>query len=64
MEKVHGKGLGKDFCRNVVIFGIDNISSPDTDSWKKNKFLVLVEGPTQYINDNTGTAEKNQYLLK
>ena len=62
-----GKGswsFGKEFARNVVILGIDNISSSHTDSWKKNKFLVLVEGPTQYINDNTGTAEKNQYLLK
>ena len=61
-----GKGswsFGKDFARNVVIFGIDNISSSHTDSWKKTKFSVLVEGPTQYINGSTGTAEKNQYLL-
>ena len=37
------------FARNVVIFGVDNISSSHTDN-QKNNFLVLVEGPTD-IND-------------
>ena len=41
--------FGNGFARNVVIFGVDNISSSHTDN-QKNNFLVLVEGPTD-IND-------------
>ena len=50
--------FGNDFARNVVIFGVDNSSSSHTDN-QKNKFLVLREGPTQGINDSTGSAEKS-----
>ena len=47
----------KDFARNVVIFDVDDSSSSHTDN-RKNNFLVIGEGPTQGINDSTGTAEK------
>ena len=50
--------FGNDFARNVVIFSCDNSSSSHTDN-RKNNFLVLGEGPTQGINDSTGSAEKN-----
>ena len=46
-----------DFARNVVIFDVDDSSSSHTDN-RKNNFLVIGEGPTQGINDSTGTAEK------
>ena len=49
--------FGNDFARNVVIFGVANNSSSHIDNKKKN-FLVLGEGPTQGINDSTGSAEK------
>ena len=42
------------FTRNVAIFGVDNSSSSHTDNRKSN-FLVLGEGPTDYIN---GSREK------
>ena len=44
-----------------MIFGVDNSSSYQTDNGKNN-FLVLVEGPTQGINDSTGAAEKKLVL--
>ena len=50
--------FGNGFARNVVIFGVDNSSSSHTDN-QKNNFLVLREGPTQGINDSTGSAEKS-----
>ena len=34
--------FGKEFARNVIIFGVDNSSSSHTDNQKKN-FLVLGE---------------------
>ena len=49
--------FGDDFARNVVIFGVDNSSSSHTDN-RKNNFLVLSEGQTQGINDNTSETEK------
>ena len=49
--------FGNDFARNVIIFGVDNNSSSHTDN-RKNNFLVLGEGPSQGINDSTGSAEK------
>ena len=48
--------FGNDVFRNVVIFGVDNSSSSHTDN-RKNHFLVLGEGPTQGINDSSGSAE-------
>ena len=53
--------FGNGFARNVVIFGVDNSSSYQTDNGKNN-FLVLGEGPTQGINDSTGAAEKKLVL--
>ena len=56
-----GKGswsFGNDFAKNVVIIGVDNNSLSHTDN-RKDNFLVLDEGPTQGINNNTGAAEKN-----
>ena len=42
--------------KNVVIFGVSNSSSVNTNN-KKNNILVLSEGPTQRLNDATVTAE-------
>ena len=44
-----------DVSRNVKIFGIDNSSSSHADN-PKNKFLVLVEGATDDINDSIGAV--------
>ena len=44
----HGAGLqnfDNDFAKNVLIFGIDNSSSADTDN-RKNNFLLLGEDQT------------------
>ena len=45
--------LGNDLARNVVMFGAYQTPSSQTNN-RKNKFLVLVEGPP----DSTGAAEK------
>ena len=37
---------------------VDHSSSSHTNN-QENDFLVLVEGPTQGINESTVTAEKN-----
>ena len=49
--------FGNDFARNVVIFGVDNSWSFDTDNREKN-FLVLGEGPTYGITGIFGSPEK------
>ena len=54
--------FGNDFARNVVIFRFGNSSSSHTNN-RKDNFLVLGEGPTQGINDSTGSAEKNLVLI-
>ena len=46
-----------DSARNVVIFGVDNSSSSQTDNGKNN-FLVLDEGPTFSINKSFGSVQK------
>ena len=46
-----------DFARNFVISGVDNTSSSHADN-RKNKFLVLGEGPTYGINGSFGSPEK------
>ena len=46
-----------DFARNVVIFGVDNSSSPHSDN-HKNNFLILGEGTTYGINGRFGTPGK------
>ena len=50
--------LGNGFARNVLIFGVDNSSSSHTDI-RKNKFLILNEGPTYGINKRFSLLEKN-----
>ena len=58
-----GKGLwsfGNDFPGNVVIFGIDNSSSSDTNL--NNKFLVLGERPTMVLMTELGQQKKNLVL--
>ena len=43
--------------RNVIIFGADSSSSSHADN-RKNKCLVLGEGPAFGINGNFGSPEK------
>ena len=56
------RNIGNDFARNAVIFGVNNSSSSHTDN-RKNNFLELGEGPTQGINNSTGSAEKKLVLI-
>ena len=42
--------------KNVTIFGVDYSSSVDTDNNEKN-ITVLVESPTQGLDDTTIAAE-------
>lgn len=51
------RSLGNDFARNVLIFGIDNISSSHTNNWTNN-VIVLDEQPTDDINDSIATTEQ------
>ena len=47
-----GKGewnFGNDFASNVIIFGVDNSSSTQTDT-DENNVLTLSEDPTYGIN--------------
>ena len=48
---------GFDWCKNVVIFGVDDNSSVHIDNKKKKDILVLDSGPTQALDDTTITAE-------
>ena len=47
---------GFNWGKNVVIIGVDNISSVGTDNKKKDMFL-LDEGTMQRLDDTTITAE-------
>ena len=51
------QNFGKDLARNVVIFGVDNISSSHTATCKNN-FLVLCEVPTYGINGSFLSPDK------
>ena len=42
----------------IIIFGVDNISSSHTD-YLKNDFLTLSEGHTLGVNGSFGALEKN-----
>ena len=44
--------------RNVIIFGVDNSSSSHSN-YRKNKFLILGEGPTFEINGSFDLPQKN-----
>ena len=50
--------FGNDFVRNIVIFGVDNSLSSNTNN-QNNNFLVSGEGPKNGINNSTGAAGKN-----
>ena len=54
--------FGNDCARNVVIFGVDNSSSPHTDN-QKTEFLILDEGDTFGINGSFGDPEKDSVLI-
>ena len=54
--------FGNNFSRNVVTFGVDNSPSSHSDN-RKNKFLVLGEGPTSDINSSFGSPEKSIVLI-
>ena len=49
--------FGNDVARNIVTLGVDNSSSSYTDN-RKNNFLVLGKGRTDYINDSVSAAEQ------
>ena len=51
------------FARNVVIFGVDNISSFHNDH-QKSKFSVLWKGLIKVIKDSVGAAAKNKKKKK
>ena len=53
--------FANDFARNVVIFGVDNSSSSNTDNQNYN-FLVLGNWPTEGINDTVRAVEKKLVL--
>ena len=42
-----------EFCKNVILFGDDNISSAHTD----NRYLVFVEGPIDELDDTIITVK-------
>ena len=54
--------FGNHFARNVVIFRVDNSPSSHSDN-RKNKFLVLGEGPTFDINCSSSSPEKSIVLI-
>ena len=56
-DDASSRKFDNDFPRNVALFGVDNSSLSHADNCKNN-FLVLVEGPTDEINDSIGAAEK------
>ena len=48
------------FGQNVIIFGVDMSSSVHVHN-KKKDILILVEGPTQGVDDTTLTSEKKAF---
>ena len=55
---VYNWNFGDYFARNVIIFDIDNTSSPHAGNLKNN-FLVLGKGPTYGIYKGFGSLGKN-----
>ena len=51
---------GFDWSRNAIIFGVDDSSSVHTVK-KEKDILALGEGPTQWLDDTTITAEVKFY---
>ena len=54
------RSFDNDTAKKVVIFCVDNSSSPHIDN-PKNNFLVLGKEPTEGINRSVGTAEKKVF---
>ena len=53
--------FGNVFATKVVMFGVNNSLSSHDDN-RKNKFLLLDEGRTNYINPSAVTAEKKNSI--
>ena len=49
-------------ARNVIIFGLDNSSSPHSDN-PKNNFFVLDQGPAYGINGSFGPLKKKKISI-
>ena len=49
--------FGNGTVRNIIIFGVNNSSSPHVDNLKNN-FLILGLGPTFGISESFGSPEK------
>ena len=56
-DSIGSWSFGDNLARNVIIFGLDNSSSSNSDN-RKNNFLILGEGPTFGINRIFGSPEK------
>ena len=62
-DSARSQSFGNGFARNVVIFGVNNSSSSHIDNL--NNFLVLGEGPTDYITSASVQHKKNvQYQFQ
>ena len=61
-HRVGSWDFGKDFAKNVLIFGVGNSFSSQTDNCKNN-FLVLRGGDTFGINGSFGASEKQSVLI-
>ena len=42
-----------EFCKDVILFGVDNICSAHAD----NRYLVFVEGPIDEIDDTINSSK-------
>ena len=42
-----------EFCKDVILFGVDNICSAHVD----NRYLVFVEGPIDEIDDTINSSK-------
>ena len=51
---VHFFSVSNDeFCKDVILFGVDNICSAHAD----NRYLVFVEGPIDEIDDTINSSK-------
>ena len=60
-DKAASWSFGNDFAWNVVVFNVDNTSSPYTISWKK-KCFALGDEPTDDINYSPSATEKKMSI--
>ena len=61
-DSVGSWNFGSAFAWNAIIFVVDNSSSSHVYN-RKNKFLILGEGPTYDINGSFGSLEKCLILI-